>query len=214
MAARSSMNRFIGALCAHWFTAMSGALSVPLGIVAYFVPNSEAKIALGVTAAVCFFLAIYRVWSTERSKVVALEERIGVLEGVHAELELFFDENDPRSVHDEQYWFESDLPRSWHWHIRVRNKSSTKSADELTVRAKDCWFVSCSIAVAHRHRDKPIEKDPIVYRKDTLEPLAVEYIDLFGMDAKTGAVSICVGIDFDAISSVTRLSDHAARSML
>jgi hypothetical protein len=29
-----------------------------------------------------------------------------------------------------------------------------------------------------------------------------------------GAVAICVGIEFGAISSVTRLSDHAARSMI
>jgi Methyltransferase FkbM domain len=29
-----------------------------------------------------------------------------------------------------------------------------------------------------------------------------------------GAVAICVGIDFDAISSMTRLPDHAARSMV
>ena len=30
---------------------------------------------------------------------------------------------------------------------------------------------------------------------------------------KNGAVAICVGIDFGAISSVTRLPDHAARSI-
>jgi hypothetical protein len=29
-----------------------------------------------------------------------------------------------------------------------------------------------------------------------------------------GAVAICVGIDFGAISSMTRLSDHAARSIV
>jgi hypothetical protein len=29
-----------------------------------------------------------------------------------------------------------------------------------------------------------------------------------------GAVAFCVGIDFDAISSMTRLPDHAARSMV
>jgi hypothetical protein len=29
-----------------------------------------------------------------------------------------------------------------------------------------------------------------------------------------GAVAICVGIDFGAVSSVTRLPDHAARSIV
>jgi hypothetical protein len=34
------------------------------------------------------------------------------------------------------------------------------------------------------------------------------------LQGAAGAVAICVGIDFGAISSVTRLPDHAARSIV
>jgi hypothetical protein len=36
----------------------------------------------------------------------------------------------------------------------------------------------------------------------------------FGPDVRRGAVAICVGIEFGAISSVTRLPHQAARSMI
>jgi hypothetical protein len=60
-----------------------------------------------------------------------------------------------------------------------------------------------------------IGADHAVELADNLGPIvgAVERGVVYGQQYIRGAVAICVGIDFGAISSVTRLPDHAARSI-
>jgi len=58
----------------NWFAAMSGVPSVPLAILAYFIPSETAKILLGLTAFVSVWIAAYLVWSTERKAVIALQD--------------------------------------------------------------------------------------------------------------------------------------------
>ena len=74
-----------------------------------------------------------------------------------AKLELLFDETDLRFVKDQRYPYEGNHLKSRRWYIGIRNASPTKSADQVTVRANECWFVACSVAVAHRRIDKPEE---------------------------------------------------------
>lgn len=53
---------------------MSGGLGVPLSIATYFVQNYWAKLALALTAIACFVFASYRIWRSERIRVMALDE--------------------------------------------------------------------------------------------------------------------------------------------
>jgi hypothetical protein len=50
-------------------------------------------------------------------------------------------------------------------------------------------------------------------RQQLIEAVAYHLVDLWVGRYCLGAVAICVGIDFGAISSMTRLADHAARSI-
>lgn len=66
----SGLRAFFAAIWAHWFTAMSGPLSVPVAMAAFLVENQTAKILLGLTAFVCVWAATYRVWRAEHEKVL------------------------------------------------------------------------------------------------------------------------------------------------
>lgn len=80
-----SLYEFAKALCRNWLNAMSGALSVPLAIVGLWVQTQAARWGLLITAFVCAFTAVYRVWADERRRVVNLlpapmRERISILD--------------------------------------------------------------------------------------------------------------------------------------
>ena len=126
--------------------------------------------------------------TAERARIEELEAKIRSLESARAELELVFDPNDPRCVKDKRYWFESEFLESRRWSIGVKNNSETKSADGLTVRAKEFWFVSCSIATSHRGPYEEAKREPVFFTKDTLEPGALEFVEMFGMDGNTSAM--------------------------
>ena len=64
---------FFKQLTSNWFTGMSGGLSVPLAIAAFFVDPKPARVILYVTAIGCAIVAAYRVWAAERR--FGLEER-------------------------------------------------------------------------------------------------------------------------------------------
>jgi len=55
---------------------MSGPLSVPLAIGAFFVPGYIAKVGLASTAIVCAAFSSYWVWRRERETAIELEERL------------------------------------------------------------------------------------------------------------------------------------------
>jgi hypothetical protein len=74
---------FIRSFWGRWFIAMSGSPSVPLAIIAYFVEQTAAKVALAITAIACVFLAAFlswreehRKWGEEKTKVAALNAKL------------------------------------------------------------------------------------------------------------------------------------------
>jgi hypothetical protein len=72
--AEPGLHAFCRAMLRHFFTAMSGPLSVPLAVAALWVENQTAKIILGLTALACVWAAAYWIWKPEREKVITLEK--------------------------------------------------------------------------------------------------------------------------------------------
>jgi hypothetical protein len=97
-----------------------------------------------------------------------------------ARLEFIFDESDPRCVKDEFYWYNDKPPKSRSWFVGIKNSSTTKSADDVTIRAHESWFVGNTISEVHRRIDESLKKSPLIFSRATLEPGAVEFIELFG----------------------------------
>jgi len=64
---------YLRAFRAHWIDAMSGIASVPLAVAAVFVGEKYQQIVLWVASVSCLLIAGYRVWATERRKVIALD---------------------------------------------------------------------------------------------------------------------------------------------
>lgn len=62
---------FAQAMLAHWFSAMSGPLSVPAAIAAAFVQNQTGQMLLVLTAFVCVWAAAYGMWRAEREQTIS-----------------------------------------------------------------------------------------------------------------------------------------------
>lgn len=95
------MSKFLGfirTLSAHWFTAMSGGLSVPLAIAGITAPDSQSKLKIGliVTAFVCFFAAAFDVWrrENERAEDIAVKYQ-QALDELKPKIRLLFSEDIP-----------------------------------------------------------------------------------------------------------------------
>ncbi len=58
----------------HWFAAMSGSFSVPFAFAAVWFDNIYAKIIFGGLAFGGAWSAAYRIWKSEREKVIKLED--------------------------------------------------------------------------------------------------------------------------------------------
>ena len=65
---------FFQAFGANWLTKMSGPMTVPFTILAFFVPHGKALLA-GL-AILCGVVSSYSVWAAEREKVSKLEEEL------------------------------------------------------------------------------------------------------------------------------------------
>jgi hypothetical protein len=76
----STFRNFIASFGDHWFDAMSGGASVPFAIATVFVAQTYQKLLLAGAAILCFVVAAYRVWRTERIARNAAESRGAVLE--------------------------------------------------------------------------------------------------------------------------------------
>jgi hypothetical protein len=71
----ASITDFTRALLGDWLTRMSGPLSVPAAVAAFWVQNDTAKILLGLTAFVCIWVTAYRLWKHEHDKLVEHDQR-------------------------------------------------------------------------------------------------------------------------------------------
>jgi len=61
--------QFFKAFSGDWLALMSGPPTVPLTIAAFFVPNHLLRVLFGCLAVLCAFVASFRVWARERTKV-------------------------------------------------------------------------------------------------------------------------------------------------
>lgn len=71
---------FLRAFGGQWLTKMSGPLTVPFSIAAYFVPHTWAKALFGALAIVCAWVSAYKIWEVERKRINDLSARIQELE--------------------------------------------------------------------------------------------------------------------------------------
>jgi hypothetical protein len=122
----------------------------------------------------------YRVAAREADEKTA---RLHSLAHSRPQLEFIFDESDSRCVKDEFYWYNDKPPKSLRWFVGIKNSSTTKSADNVTIKAHESWFVGNAISEAHRRINEPLKKSPLIFANATLEPGAVEFIELFGQAA-------------------------------
>lgn len=79
MSDHASIRGFAKAFMAHWLTAMSGAMSVPLTIMGIFAQNDAVKYSLLGTALLCLAIASFRVWKDERVRRIAAEFKVAEL---------------------------------------------------------------------------------------------------------------------------------------
>jgi hypothetical protein len=94
-------------------------------------------------------------------------------------LEIIFDENDPRCVRQREEG-NGEVRRWW---VGIRNASTMKSVDDVSLRAQQRTFVECTISVAHMLADGRLSRTPILTEVATLPPNAEEFVELFGLSA-------------------------------
>jgi hypothetical protein len=89
-----SIRQFLGVIYRDWAARMSGALTVPFTLLATLLPSDwgYARLIFGVMAGVLFAVTVYRVWATERERLIALESHLA------PRLGLEFDPNQPKFV--------------------------------------------------------------------------------------------------------------------
>lgn len=97
---------------------MSGAPSVPLGLIGYFIENDALRIILFGTAAVCIVISGYLIWRHERLSVIDLTEKITP--------KLSISKNDETPVRF-QYLNETT------WRVSVENTSMAQTIDNVWV---------------------------------------------------------------------------------
>jgi hypothetical protein len=95
-------------------------------------------------------------------------------------LEIVYGEDLPECVRDTRnpLYGGTDVRRWW---VGLRNSSTSKSVDEVSLRAHSNQFVECTIAVAHRPVEGWREHNPIFLKLETLPPKAEEFVELFGV---------------------------------
>jgi hypothetical protein len=100
-------------------------------------------------------------------------------------LEFIFDTSNAKYVRDEV----DDLGgiKSRFWFVGVRNSSSVKSIDDISLRANEGDFVGVTVAEAHARPDRSVEREPVLRVWRTLPPRAEELVPLFGLDPNVGS---------------------------
>ena len=71
-----TIREFGEALWKHWFTAMSGGLSVPLTVASFWVEGYVSKVLFVVTAFLCVWAAAYSAWKGEREARAKAEQQL------------------------------------------------------------------------------------------------------------------------------------------
>jgi hypothetical protein len=91
MAQSASLWAFARAFRKHLFAAMSGGFSVPFTALAVFADNKYAQGIFGCLAFSAAWFAAYRIWKSEREKVVELENKLAGKATLRSSLSLLAD---------------------------------------------------------------------------------------------------------------------------
>lgn len=79
-AEKPSINAFFRSFGGSWLTLMSGPLTIPFTLAAYFVSDALARVLFGALAITCFGLSSYLIWKKERENVVATQADLSGLQ--------------------------------------------------------------------------------------------------------------------------------------
>jgi hypothetical protein len=96
----SSVISYLRAFGIRWFVAMSGPLSVPLAVLAYYIQNDATKTLLFATAFFCAIFSSYWIWKVEREARLSTEEKLREALDGRSPLEIIFDSNNP----NKKFW--------------------------------------------------------------------------------------------------------------
>jgi hypothetical protein len=182
---RARLRDFFAAFIKSWFSAMSGPAGVGFTIAGAFAPSHLTKTILFIVAAWCVAFSVYWVWRIERlaridaiSEFSALRSELLAVKAAQPALELIFDEADDRCVRRVVNPQHVDIGKFWR--VGVRN-ISTRSADDVSIRALDNDFVCATISIAHQSRNDRVPHKLIFFEIASLPPGACEFVDLFGL---------------------------------
>ena len=143
----SGLLNFVRALWSEWFTAMSGAISVPAALAALWLDNPTLRILAAITAVACFWAAAFRLWQRERIRAETAEEKSETLT-------LQLDQRSPKLMGTlEQITFLTATPQNGPSveailvNLTVRNTGTPTIADrfEMSVGAKSGVTYPCQI---------------------------------------------------------------------
>jgi hypothetical protein len=68
MGAMLPIRRFISAIGADWLARMSGPLTVPFTVAAFFLPSTVAKISFTILAVIAALITCFRIWNTAETE--------------------------------------------------------------------------------------------------------------------------------------------------
>lgn len=71
-----SVRRFFSAIRKDWLARMSGPLTVPFTILAFFLPSAAGKILFAILAVVAALITSYRVYKSEYDRAESLEKQL------------------------------------------------------------------------------------------------------------------------------------------
>jgi hypothetical protein len=122
MAESPSFWSFAKAFRRHWFTLMSGGLSVPFAALSAISDSVSAKLSFAALALLAAGYAAYKIWSDERQLLIAAEARIEVLEAAadrRAERQRLLGEIGDLRTEMSRFRIEMERPESLNFHESV-----------------------------------------------------------------------------------------------
>lgn len=75
----ASFKAFVRAFGGSWVTFMTGPLTLPFTVVAFYVTDETARIIFGILAVGCFATSAYVIWRNERNSHIITEEKLNDL---------------------------------------------------------------------------------------------------------------------------------------
>jgi hypothetical protein len=74
-----AIRRFISAIGSDWLARMSGPLTVPFTVAAFFLPSTLAKISFAILAVIAALITCFRIWNTAETEKEQLREELAAV---------------------------------------------------------------------------------------------------------------------------------------